>query len=88
MFKLKFKTMITSFIVSLTRENTSLELVSTKNNYVLTFTDVFGLSGYASGTGVKFVITKKYFNQLLKGGVEGRLRFADDIYIFEGFNFL
>lgn len=72
--------MITSIIVSLTRENTSLDLVSAKNNYVLNYNDWVG-------SPVKFVMTKKYFNQLLKGGVEGRLRFADDMYLFEGFSF-
>jgi hypothetical protein len=63
--------------------NTSVALVSTKNNLMCT---VKGISDCYDNRFV--VVHKKYFNQIQQfGKVEGRVRLTDDgLFLFEGFN--
>jgi hypothetical protein len=70
--------------VLLTKSNVSVDFISTRNNVVITITNVPEL-----GTVKGVAINKKYFNEIHKfGEVDGRIRLTPDgLFIFEGYSF-
>jgi hypothetical protein len=75
---------MTTGLIELNKQNTSVEFISTRNNVIVAIKEVPGL-GDLHGVAVN----KKYFNRIhIDGAIHGRIRLTpDNLWIFEGFSF-
>jgi hypothetical protein len=75
---------MTTGLIELNKQNTSVEFISTRNNVIVSIKDVPGL-----GNMFGVAVNKKYFNRInIDGAIHGRIRQTHDgLWIFEGFSF-
>lgn len=75
---------MTTGLIELRRENTTVEYISNRNNVIIIIKDVPGF-----GTLHNVAINKKYFNQIhTHDFVQGRVKvLPEGLWVFEGFSF-